>query len=145
MQNNFKIVMLLFSCMCASAQGQNKMPHASAAPMSCNIDGQVVKIFKAYNNDKKSPCAKHPCRAMVKILRVAGCGQSVTVPMIEGDTVEINFAYTLHSTKRIYPAMKTKYPGLKKGQGFSGRVEQHPKMGGGVSYTIYDYEAGRVY
>lgn len=140
------MLLLLCFCGCKSVKGQHARQQGSAAkvaaakPMSCNMEGRVVAILKVYDADTGSVCAKHSCRARVQITAVPGCGASVSLALNVGDTVDMKFAYTLDNTERIFPAMKTKYPGLKKGDRFSATVSQRLKPGTDGEWVVYDYQ-----
>lgn len=146
MHNVFRLsVVLLSLCSCGSMRGQNTAKQAAvpveevATPMSCLIEGQVVKILPAQDADSKSVCARYPCRALVKLINVSGCGAGVSMTPGPGDTMEMRFAYTLKNTKRIFPEMKTQYPGLKKGQHFRARAAQRLRPGTQGELVIYGY------
>lgn len=108
-------------------------------PMSCRVKGRIISVLKVGEVDKKSVCAKYPCRAKVKVMDVNNCGSSVTVPLNIGDTVEMSFVYTLHRTKKIFPKMKARYPGMKKGNIFIAVAEQRNIIGGASEFIVYDY------
>jgi hypothetical protein len=108
--------------------------------MACRIEGLVISETTVPGDDTTSLCAKYPCRARVKINRILGCGSSVSVSLNEQDTVTINFAYTLHNTKTLFPSIKKQYPGLKTGQKFTGDAIQHQQAGTDGAFTVYDYE-----
>jgi len=117
---------------------QNIAP--SATPMTCKIEGQIMKMIPPSKADTGTPCATYPCRAMIKMIRVYGCGSSVSASLNKGDVVEMRFEYTLHNTSKIFPQMKVRYTGLKKGDIFIADAQQRIKMGGGVNFVIYDYK-----
>jgi hypothetical protein len=112
----------------------------SPQPMSCSIEGKIMNILKPTEDDKGTTCYAYPCRATVKILKVNVCGSSVTASPAEGDLVEIKFAHTLHNTKKLFPAMKQQYPGLKKGDEFTAYAEVRPSADPAISFVIYHYE-----
>jgi hypothetical protein len=136
------IAAILVGCFTASSAQQRKASGTltAATPMSCRIEGKILRILKTKDNDKKSPCYKYGCTARVKLISVEDCGGSVTAPLNEGDTVTMKFAYTLHSTAKIFPSMKAQYPGLKKGNTFTANAEQRLQMGKEPEYTIYGYK-----
>ena len=107
-------------------------------PGTCNIEGKIVAIIEPSAKDSGTMCAKYPCRAKVKLVRVFGCASAVSIPLHGEDTLEMKFAYTLHSTE-IFPDMKTKFPGLKKGDVFTATAVQHMTTGSGGEFVIYDY------
>lgn len=132
-------VLVLCNGVICYAQKDALVDAGEATPMSCRMEGQIVKILKANDPDKKSVCAKHACRAMVKILSMDDCGQGVTLQYKSGDVVEMRFAYSLDNTRKLYPNMKGVYPGLKKGQRFSARVEQRLRPGSEGEFVVYGY------
>ena len=134
--SKFFLLLFLWFCTAGPLLGQ---PGGMAGPMSCNIEARVLRLIKTHDTHPKSPCAKHPCIARVRIISVSGCGASVSKALNEGNIVYINFAYTLCNTTKIFPAMQAKYPGLKKGDTFRAALTQHPKMGGGSLLIVYDY------
>jgi hypothetical protein len=135
------IFVFCFSSYTAQAQKQAKHDLApSSNPMSCKIEGKILHILKPTGEDSGTVCAKYPCRAKVKIGQVYGCGSSVSIALNPGDIVEMRFAYTLHKTAKIFPAMKVQYPGLKKGDEFIAVAIQHLKPLSAGEYIIYDYE-----
>ncbi|MBS1771866.1 MAG: hypothetical protein JST82_03335 [Bacteroidetes bacterium] len=106
-------------------------------PSSCDIEGKILSIIKECPKDKQRLCAKHPCMAKVKVLQLSNCGSGMTD--VTGDTIVLHFTYTLDNTKKIFPQMKIVYPGLKKGNVFTGRVEQRVLPGNKVEWVINDY------
>jgi hypothetical protein len=130
--------LLLLGPQITEARQNVKGSLTAATPMSCRIEGKIVRTI---NPDKASagPCAHYCCAALVKVMSVNNCGQSVTSPLSEGDTVTMRFEYTLHGTARLFPKMKAQYPGLKKGQTFTANAEQRLHMGGNPEYVVYGY------
>lgn len=133
------IALLILVPAAAKAQKDPVIDAGVSMPMSCRMEGQIVKILKADDPDKKSVCAKHPCRAMVRVISMDGCGQGVSLRYNDGDVVEMRFAYSLDHTRKVYPNMKVVYPGLKKGQRFSARVEQRLRPGSEGEFVVYGY------
>lgn len=99
-----------------------------------------MRILSTKDEDTTSVCYKYPCRAMVKVGTIYGCGSSLSLSLNEGDTIEMRFANTLNNTSTIFPTMKVQYPGLKKGSLFIADAEQRLKIGSGGEFVIYDYE-----
>jgi hypothetical protein len=138
----FSIVLFVLALCCgvrSFAQKDAVVDAGEGTPMSCRMEGQIVKILRASDPDKKSICAKHACRAMVRVISMDGCGQGVSLRYNSGDVVEMRFAYSLDNTRRLYPNMKVVYPGLKKGQRFSGRIEQRLRPGSDGEFVVYGY------
>ena len=120
------------------------MPQSGAAnPMSCRVEGRVLRVLPIGDVDSGSVCSRYPCKALVRVIDVSLCGQAVSAPLHAGDTVTVNFAYTLEKTSVAIPSMKATYPGLKKGNHFIANVEQRLAPGSGGSYTVYDYQVTR--
>jgi len=113
---------------------------AGQRPMSCRIHGQILSVIKSKEKDSTSICAKHPCKAKVRIIGISACGQGVSWILNQGDEVEMDFAYTLHNTSKILPAMKAQYPGLKKGDEFTAPAMYHLKPGTNGAFTVYEYD-----
>ena len=108
-------------------------------PMSCHIQGRIIRILRPLPGDKGSICGRYPCRAQVRIVDVKDCGSSVSLPLNAGDTVTIRFTYTLHATARLFPCLKLRLPGLRRGDVFSARAEQRLEMGSGGVFVVSDY------
>ena len=106
--------------------------------MACNIKGIITGIMPVTAADSGSICSRYPCRAKVKILGVYGCGSSVSLPVHTDDTLEMQFAYTLHSTE-IIPNMTDYFPGLAQGGLFTAQIEQRMQMGTGGFFVVYGY------
>jgi len=133
----------LLCCSCSIFQESKTEQHIVAppsSPMSCKIKGQIIRILKPGDKDTGSVCFRYPCRAMVRIAEIMGCGSSIPFPSNQGDTIEIKFPFTLVNTARVFPRMKVQYPGLNNGDFFIADIEQHLKVGSGVEFTINGYE-----
>jgi hypothetical protein len=132
-----KILAFIFSfLMCALpvvSEAQNRL-------MTCKITGTIISVLKHRSSDASDMCSKHPCRALVKIVEVGDCGSSVSLPLQTEDMIELQFAYTLDNTAKIYPKMKTHYPGLKKGDMFTAFAEQRLKPGSDGEFVIFAYQ-----
>jgi hypothetical protein len=112
---------------------------SEASPMSCHIAGKVVEVLKPKPADKGSICVKYPCRAKVRIMDISVCGPAVSLSANAGDTVVMRFTYTLHATAKLFPRMKMRYPGLKKGDVFTANAVQHLEPGSEGGFVITDY------
>jgi hypothetical protein len=135
------MLLLSFYCFVCMAQTPSARHRAVApGPMSCKIEGKIIRILPPSAGDGNSICAKYPCRAKVKIIEVFGCGSSVSAALNQGDTLTMRFPNTLHPTAKIFPKMKVQYPGLKKGSEFIAIAEQRLIPGATAGYTIFDYE-----
>lgn len=111
----------------------------SDSPMSCKIKGKILCVCKSTTDDTESPCAKYPCNANVLVLDVSNCGFSVTNAPQVGDTIRMNFAFTLHKTKKAMPELDEHYPGLKRKKIFTANAEQILLPKGAVAFKVYGY------
>jgi len=136
------VITILFFSTCNSlhAQKHKQQNLAPSTPNTCRIEGKIIRVMKTHTNDTSSPCYKYPCHAKVKVLHNFGCGSSTSIAANEGDTLEIYFAYTLYNTKKLFPAMKTHFPGLKKGDIFIANAEQHLQSGVVGTFIVYGYQ-----
>jgi len=135
------LFIFLYSCKAPTfSQHVSEGEAAATTPMSCKIEGKVIAVSTDDKSDTGSICFKHPCRAKVQVLQVLGCGSSISLPINAGDTIEIKFAYTLHNTARIFPTMKTQYPGLERGDIFIANAEQRLAPGTNGGFTVFGYE-----
>ena len=84
-------------------------------------------------------CACKTPNKLAKQLQPANAPAAASPTFNTGDTIEINFAYTLHSTSSIFPAMPTKFSGLKVGDHFTANAFQHMQLDNASGLTVYDY------
>ena len=143
MITKYFIPVFLFSlCACKTLHHGAKAQPALAgpAPMSCQVEGIILNESITPGSDTTSLCARYPCRATIRILKVSACGSSFSVDLSNSDTATVYFAFTLHSTAKIFPAMATQLPGLKTGDHFTATVFQHMQPGNESSLTVYDYK-----
>lgn len=134
-----RLILLIFIC-CTSLSIQAQVTPSAYAPGTCRIEGKVIRICKANKNDTGTLCLTYPCDAMIRITKVLGCGSSVTSPLNKNSMIKVHFEYTLHNTRKLFPNMKTHYPGLRKRSCFVADIAQVMKMGAGSSFVIYGYE-----
>jgi hypothetical protein len=113
--------------------------HAQSKPMSCIITGQIVSVMNPIKTAGNSIWRKYPCKAIVRIASIDECGSSVTLMPQIGDTVEINFGFSLTNTRKSLPTMKQHYPGLKRGNIFRAQMEQRIRPGGKNQFVVYHY------
>lgn len=76
---------------------------------------------------------------MVRIANISDCGSSVKFSPLSGDTIEIDFGFTLVNTRKVLPNMKQHYPGLKKGNKFFAQMEERIRPGGKNSFVVNHY------
>ncbi len=112
-------LLFLFSC---NSLPDSTLP-AKVAPNNCRINGTIVKIYEV--SDKSGPCSIHPCTAEVKINNVIDAGFSFNPPLISEEIIKVKFEFTLSATsKELFPALTTSFPGLKIGDTFNADVER---------------------
>lgn len=133
--------MLVLSCACGVAHKAHVEANSSVAvaPGSCSVRGKIICIVTPSGADTADICSKYACRAQVQIIGVAACGAGVSLPVNAGELVEMKFAYTLHSSE-VIPGLRTKFPGMKKGDVFTANVSQRLVMGGTSEFVVYDYD-----
>jgi hypothetical protein len=135
--------LLLFIPLSAACQTkklqQNPVPAPAASPMCCHIKGKIIDILKPDKDREGDICAKYACRARVRIAEVSACGAGVSLVLNAGDTVTMHFTYTLQPTAKLFPEMKVRYPGLKKGNVFTARAEQRLQMGTDGYFVVTAY------
>lgn len=137
------LLLLPFSVSCQTKKmtgsAEAQLP-AENKPMTCQIEGKILEVLKPDKSETEGLCSRYPCRARVWILDVLSCGSSVSLGLNAGDTVTMRFAYTLHSTARLFPNMSVRYPGLKKGNVFLAKAEQRLAMGNAGSFVVTAYK-----
>jgi len=86
------------------------------------ITGQIINVEAVNASGQQSgPCSAHPCIARVRI-KSAQYGAGFPALSI-GKDVRIKFIFTLSPTgPKMFPRMKERYPGLKKGDTFTAMV-----------------------
>ena len=77
---------------------------------------------------------------MVKVLSVSSCGHSFTESIPVGDTIEMRFVYSLHSTNKLFPGMAVAYPSLNEGDTFIADTEQRLVPGKAPVFIVFGYE-----
>lgn len=118
--------------------------YASIPPGECRIVGTVVSVDSALDTVVPgSPCSVEPCNAVIRVDSVIRYG-SAFPPLSTGSSINLHFFFTLaHTTKRLFPNLKTHFPGLQAGSTFIGNIEvilQPNKNGRSRAYAIYGYE-----
>lgn len=112
----------------------------SASPQSCLITGLVVLTEKALETrDNSAVCGHAPCYARIQILDVENCGQTITFPFIERDTIPAFFTCSLSPVYKKVDPHQLVLPGLKAGDRFQAYVEQRIQPGNQVVYRINTY------
>jgi hypothetical protein len=141
--SHFGLCILLFLTSCNILHSQKSAdtpPLAAPSPMSCKIHGQIIVILPKLDAGAENLCTKYPCTAMVLVKDVIACGSSVSERPNSGDTLTIQFAYSLANTSKSMPSMAAHYPGLKKGDNFLANVDQRLLPGQKAQYLVFDYK-----
>jgi len=109
-------------------------------PNQAQIIGQIISVEPVSNsNGSNDICSKYPCIAVVKISSLNyGAGFP---PLSIGSQIRIRFAFTLsRTTSEMFPNMKKSYPGLKKGDTFTGLISYIKTIDNTVpSFQIFNY------
>ncbi len=136
------LVLIFSGCSTLHPQTKHQASTASKADnsMSCSVKGRVKAILPYENSDSGTVCAIHHCRALIEIIAVYNKGGSFTMSVNEGEAVTVRFMYTLNDTRKVYPDMKTHFPGLKMGNVFTAALHQRLKMATDGELVIEDYQ-----
>jgi hypothetical protein len=144
---------------CSSEQAQTSTTNASETahrmsalqlveqipPNYCRIVGMIVSIDSAQmlSSDTSGPCAKAPCRAIVRVDSVLGYGSAFPQPLSVGQAVPVVFTFTLAPTNTLFPDVDPPYPGLTIGSLFVANVRGMQGISVGenqvVRYSIAGY------
>ncbi|HTP12598.1 MAG TPA: hypothetical protein VMM37_03185 [Bacteroidota bacterium] len=112
------------------------------APGRCRIVGTIISVDPTL--EATGPCAKAPCRAVVRVDSILGYGSAFGTPMPVHGHVPVRFAFTLApTTEDVFPTMTSRLPGLSVGSSFRTDIESRAEMspeGNRSSYVIYTYE-----
>lgn len=109
----------------------------------CRVLATVTAIDTArYSGDANSPCAKAPCRAILKVETILGAGAGFHPPLVAGNSIPVKFAYSTAPSSEVAPDLADPLPGVQAGDRI--RVDiagRQPEMGGatGREYTVYQY------
>lgn len=109
----------------------------------CRVIATVAEIDTSrYRGNANDPCAKAPCRAVLMIDEILGAGAGFQPPLVAGNTVAVNFAYSTAPSSEVAPDLAEPLPGVQPGDRI--RVDiagRQPGMGGapGREYTVYQY------
>lgn len=135
------ILLLLASCSSTKQAASPPAMRTKANPSSsCLIKGRIISIIPQGGADTTDICNRYPCQATVAITEVLGCGSDVSQKLVETDIITIRFAFTLASTKQVFPDKNLDYPGLKSGDAFTAYVEQRQTLSSRPGFVVYDYE-----
>ena len=124
---NILFLILIFIIGCSSSNTKNSIPTPEPAisPGSCLIIGEIVSIEKNQSlNNSNNICDKYPCRAVVKIDSVLGCGAGA--PAIgKSDILKVKFSFTLaETTKEMFPNLEITLPGLNVNSRFKASIKK---------------------
>lgn len=138
------VMVLITSCATADiTKNQQSMDNSRKASISsgqCRVIAKVISVQPISTSaPKDSPCSKVPCKAVVMVEKVLGYGAGFTNPLTEGKETTLNFAFTLSSTKDLFPSLAEHLPGLSIGDTFTGNIEGTNTIG---EYKIYSYTKG---
>jgi len=111
------------------------------APGKCRVLCTVVAIDSSL--EASGPCAKAPCRAVVRVDSILGYGSAFGNPIAVRGEIPVRFAFTLApTTNDLFPSMTEHLPGLALGSKFRTDLESRIQMknsGGLPSYEVYGY------
>lgn len=136
--------MLLIGCKSSQQQSDIQQLPTLVAPNHCRVMATVVGIDSTLlSRNADDACSKVPCRAYVRIDSVLGYGSSFTKPFSHGQTIVLEFRYTLYPTATLFPKMQPSYPGLNIQSRFIGDVrvleQLNAQTSESVTYEIFSY------
>ena len=122
----------LFLMSCSSTRQSTQEPNYSIKnipPGQCRIVASVIKIDSTLSvGNKNDPCSKAPCTAWIKVKNIVGYGAG-SAALSPSDTLKAKFAFTLNpTTKKNFPTLKEKLPGLEQGSSFIADVQLLPSI-----------------
>ncbi len=134
---HFLFFLLLFACTpkpngkVMQSNKENSMvkkPQITAtdrlAPGTCRIVAKVQKIKTDYRGTTRDdPCARVPCRAMIVIEKIEGCGSGVTRTLPVHKTILAHFAPTLNPRIAFGGKQYANLKALRVGQRFQAVVD----------------------
>ncbi len=139
-------LLLLFLTSCKNTEQTQTVEtvHAETAAVSlasneARIVAKIVSIDAS--RDIAGVCADAPCRTTISVESIISQGK--LFQPAESQTINhVFFAFTLSpANEKLFPGIKTTYPGLKINDRFEATIQSRPStVGNGFSYTIYDYK-----
>jgi hypothetical protein len=138
-KRTISVVILYLFIACKTTQ-----PHTQNTPIvgpsSCVVAGKIIERLSYRSVDTLSPCYRFPCKARVLLLKIEGCGQGVTRNVAVGDTIEMNFTYSLAPTREAVPSLKEHFPGLQINEVFSAVIYQQLVPNEEPKFMVNDYQ-----
>ncbi len=119
-------------------KNQNRLPKVGVG--QAWISGEIINIEAVNSSGMQSgPCSTYPCVARVRI-KSAQYGAGFPALSI-GKEIRIRFVFTLFPTSpTMFPRMKERYPGLKKGDTFTAMVSVVQSINQSIpKFQIYGY------
>jgi hypothetical protein len=111
-------------------------------PGTCIVQGYVSEILPVDTAAQSEICKSLPCMARVVITQCRSCGFGVPLKPAVGDTLNVNFIYSLLSSneyRMLYPT-KVILPGIKTEQLLEAQIKIKLLLGDQISYQIAEYE-----
>ncbi|OJJ22296.1 hypothetical protein BKI52_06330 [marine bacterium AO1-C] len=104
------------------------------------VIAQVVKVKPINKTLQNTPCADHPCEAMIKIEKVVGTGAFFYGEIKQGQSLEAYFTKTLASSEKNYPQLKPALPGLNLNDRFQADIIYNLKATKVSKYHVVTYK-----
>ncbi len=94
------------------------------APGTCRVVARLQTIKTDYRGTgQEDPCARVPCRAVIVILKVEGCGSGVSRPLPTQQPVLAHFLPTLNPRIAFSGKSYSQIPPLRVGKTFRAVIE----------------------
>ncbi|RYZ46045.1 MAG: hypothetical protein EOP49_24085 [Sphingobacteriales bacterium] len=132
-------LLLIASCKAPKVVEDENGFIGTATNKSCKIKGKILSLIQEKDDDTTTVCGRFPCYARVQILEVTACGPAATSPFKVGDEVDMQFTPTLQPTKNLFPSMKPRYPGLRRGDLFLSNSELTLTPNRNRTYVVASY------
>jgi len=134
------VILVLAGCKAAKIPVENENGFiGNATSSTCKVKGKILSILPDSDDDTTTMCGIHPCFAKVEILELSDCGAAATLPYKSGDVVTMRFIHTLQPTKNIFPTMKPRFPGLRRGDMFQSMAENKKDPDRNNTFIITSY------
>ncbi len=130
LQSSTFLVLGVLLASCSSSKSEQETndrivvakPEAIREPVpvgQCRIVATVIAVDGPRGEARQDdPCSRFPCAASVRVDSVLGYGSGFQGALGAGQTIEVEFLYTLAPSREAYPGGPVSLPGLGAGDQF---------------------------
>jgi len=94
-------------------------------PNTSRLVATVVSVDSLWRStNQNDPCSRVPCRAIIRIDSVLGYGSVFNRPLAPGESLSVQFGFTLHPTRELFPDLKQRYGPLVVGSIIKAEVQE---------------------